>query len=171
MENSLTFDKFSLTTDKTVFKITNYNTICLNKIREYLNKLDNSYFKYIKLQDNSKIEKVCLDYYGSTDFYDLTLLLNSREAIFDMAYSYDIIFSAVEKDLEEYRNKVFKDSYKDFSETTRNKLFKYLENKYDTNNEANRYLKVISANYVYNILSYINIIIEEYQGNIALLDL
>src|SRR5574344_1304465 len=122
MKNSLEFTSFELSSNNTTFNITNYNSMCLNKIKIYLQNIDKANLLYLKVDNDAKIEKICLDYYGNTDYYDLLLIINQREMVFDMAYSNDIILSAIESDIENYRNKVFKDPYKDFSVLSKNNL-------------------------------------------------
>lgn len=171
MKNSLEFTSFELSSNNTTFNITNYNSMCLNKIKIYLQNIDKANLLYLKVDNDAKIEKICLDYYGNTDYYDLLLIINRREMVFDMAYSNDIILSAIESDIENYRNKVFKDPYKDFSVLSKNNLTNVLYKEYEEKNSKLKYIKVIKADYISTVITDINKIIATYQDNITLLDL
>lgn len=171
MKNSLEFTSFELSSNNTTFNITNYNSMCLNKIKIYLQNIDKANLLYLKVDNDAKIEKICLDYYGNTDYYDLLLIINQREMVFDMAYSNDIILSAIESDIENYRNKVFKDPYKDFSVLSKNNLTNVLYKEYEEKNSKLKYIKVINADYISTVITDINKIIATYQDNITLLDL
>lgn len=171
MKNSLEFTSFELSSNNTTFNITNYNSMCLNKIKIYLQNIDKANLLYLKVDNDAKIEKICLDYYGNTDYYDLLLIINQREMVFDMAYSNDIILSAIESDIENYRNKVFKDPYKDFSVLSKNNLTNVLYKEYEEKNSKLKYIKVIKADYISTVITDINKIIATYQDNITLLDL
>ena len=81
MQNTIDYNAFEMGGSTYNFNITDYTSTGLNKIRSYLNTLGNSYFVYLKVEENTKIEKVCYDYYNNTNYYDLILLLNNKEMI------------------------------------------------------------------------------------------
>lgn len=171
MQNTFEFDTFTLNSKNSTFNIKNYNSMCLTKIKTYLQGLSSKYLLYLKVENDSKIEKICTDYYGNDNYCDLILLINQRDMVFDMAYSNDIVLSAIETDIEQYRNKVFKDPYKQFSKTAYDKLYKKLSDEYYSNNSKFKYIKVINSAYISSVIININNIISSYQDNIKLLDL
>ncbi len=171
MQNTFEFDTFTLNSKNSTFNIKNYNSMCLNKIKTYLQGLSSKYLLYLKVENDSKIEKICTDYYGTDNYCDLILLINQRDMVFDMAYSNDIVLSAIESDIEQYRNKVFKDPYKQFSKTAYDKLYKKLSDEYYNNNNKFKYIKVINSAHISSVIIDINNIISSYQDNIKLLDL
>lgn len=137
----LNFDNFIIND----FSITNYNSIDLSEIKNYLNGLPNSWFKYLKIHEGAKIEKVLFDYYNTDDFYDLILFLNNRDMVFDMPYSYDVIIDAVEKDINEYQYKVFGNTVEQLSEKAYEHLKNKLDKHYSSNNEKFIYLRIITS--------------------------
>lgn len=171
MDKTINYLNFEIFDGSKIFKVFDYNSFCLNKIKYYFGTLPSYYFKYIKLEQGSKIEKVCYDYYKNSSYYDLILILNNREMIYDMPYMNDIILSAIEKDLDEYKRKIFNDPFKKLSDKSYNDLYKKLENNYETKNLKLQFLKVIDINLMPEVIADINEIIEKYQNNIELLDL
>lgn len=141
----LNFENFEISDAYSTFNVQNYNSIDLSEIRDYLDGLPDHWFRFLKLHEGDKIEKVLYDYYGSSDFFDLILFLNKRNMIFDMPYSYDVILDAIEKDINEYQYKVFGNTTEQLSEKTFERLKNTLDNNYSTKNEKFIYLKVISA--------------------------
>lgn len=170
-ESILEYTNFEEYNVKNVLLIRNYNSIMLSKIRNYLNSLSEDYFVYLKVELGSTIEKTCLDYYNSSDYYDLVMFLNSREMLYDMPYNYDVILDAVEKDLETYRAKVYKDPSIKLSEKAYNELYQKLLDKYDYLNNIFMYYKVIKLGYVLDVIREIKDIIKDEQEYEELQDL
>ena len=107
----LNFDYFTYTSETSDFKITNYNSVDLSEVREYLASLDSQWFVQYRLREGIKIEKVMLDFYGTSKYTDIVLFLNSLEAIFGMPVVYDVVDDAVLQDTENYYNRVFGDQF------------------------------------------------------------
>ena len=141
-----------------------------NKIKVYLNSLPSNYFKYLKVEQGAKIEKLCFDYYKNTNYYDIILILNNRDMIYDMPYENDIILDAIDSDIENYKQKVFNDPYKKLSDRSYKDLYNKLDIFYNTKNLKFQYLKVIDVNLIPEVISDINEIVEKYQNNIEILD-
>ena len=68
---------------------------------------DDYYIEYVQIQDNDKIERISYQIYGTADYWDLLILINSRDPLFDMVYSYDMVENSVYSDLDEYDNTNF----------------------------------------------------------------
>lgn len=141
----LNFENFIIKTGKSDFSISNYNSIDLSEVRNYLDGLPDFWFTHLKIHEGSKIEKVLYEYYKTDNFYDLILFLNKRDMVFDMPYSYDVIIDAVEKDIAEYQYKVFGNTIDQLSEKASLRLKEKLDNSYSKNNEKYIYLKVITT--------------------------
>ena len=170
MDKTLNYLNFEIYNGLKILKIFNYNSICKNKIKVYLNSLPSNYFKYLKVEQGAKIEKLCFDYYKNTNYYDIILILNNRDMIYDMPYENDIILDAIDSDIENYKQKVFNDPYKKLSDRSYKDLYNKLDIFYNTKNLKFQYLKVIDVNLIPEVISDINEIIEKYQNNIEILD-
>jgi len=49
------------------------------------------YIDTYQMTNNDKLERISLQLYGTTDYWDILLLLNSRNPLFEMAYDYDLL--------------------------------------------------------------------------------
>ena len=107
----LNFDFFTYTSETSDFKITNYNSVDLSEVREYLASLDSKWFVQYRLREGIKIEKVMMDIYGTSKYTDIVLFLNGLEAIFGMPVVYDVVDDAVLQETETYYNRVFGDQF------------------------------------------------------------
>lgn len=171
MKHIISYDEFSLEGSSSNFNIKDYNSVNLTKIKSYLNSLDNSYFVYLKVEVGAKIEKVCYDYYNNTNYCDLIMMINGRNMIYDMPYSYDIILEAIEKDIDRYRSKVFRNTFDKLSDRAYNDLEKSLSNKYNSENSKFLYIKAIRNTMIPIVLSSIKEITKNYQDNINLVNM
>ena len=63
---------------------------------------DESFIDVYKTETNDKLERISNELYGSPDYWDILLLLNNRDPLFDMTYNYDIVDSNVEKMIEKF---------------------------------------------------------------------
>jgi hypothetical protein len=55
----------------------------LNSLGEYLD--------IYQIQNSDKLERIAYELYGNTDFWDILLLLNDRNPLFEMPYEYDLL--------------------------------------------------------------------------------
>lgn len=93
------------------FKITNYNSIDLTEVKEYLASLNPEWLFDYKLQEGAKIETIIKDFYGSTKYTDIIMLLNNREYIFGLPVVYDVLEDSVTQTIEDFYYKVFGDQF------------------------------------------------------------
>ena len=107
----INFDYFAYTSESSDFKITNYNSVDLTEVREYLASLDPQWIVQYRLREGIKIEKVMMDIYGTTKYTDVVLLFNGLEAIFGMPVVFDVVDDAVNQETETYYNRVFGDQF------------------------------------------------------------
>lgn len=83
--------------------VTDYKTLDLDSLRDLLN--NKSYLKYIELKYNDLIENVSYKYYKNSAYWDLLLVMNNRDALFDMVYNFDTIVDIVDEITENYFRK------------------------------------------------------------------
>lgn len=163
-------DTFKLQNLENSYEVFNYNSINLSEIKVYLNSLDKNYFVWLKLNEGDTIEKVLHDYYANEDLYDLILLLNDRDMLFGMPYSYDVILNAINNDIQNYEYKVFGNIKNGLSEIAISKLKEKLDNEYSENNQKYLYLKVIKLDYINEVRKTVADIIETQKDMYSLLD-
>lgn len=83
--------------------VTDYKTLNLDSLRDLLN--NKSYLKYIELKYNDLIENVSYKYYKNSAYWDLLLVMNNRDALFDMVYNFDTVVDIVDEITENYFKK------------------------------------------------------------------
>ena len=162
MKHTINYDEFVIEESKSNFSVKDYNSISITKIKSYLKSLDSSYYVYLK---------VLYDYYKNTDYCDLIMLMNNREMIYDMPYSYDIILEAIENDIDRYRSKVFGNNFGKLSDRAYKDLEESLTNKYNNDSTRFLYIKTIRDTMVPIVLSEIRKITNSYQDNINLVNM
>lgn len=148
MKNILDFGSFDIDVAYKTFKVTNYNSVDLTQVKKMLDELDKDYFVWLKVNEGDKIEKVLFDYYKTSDYYDLILLVNSREMVFGMPYSYDVVLNAVDVDIQNYEYKVFGNLKESLSEKSKSRLVEKIDNQYTSDNKQFLYLKVIKNEHI-----------------------
>lgn len=166
----LKFSNFEYTDESKDIDIPNYNSIDLREIKEYIGSLGDEYFEWVKNNEGDTIEKIVHDYYHNDDYYDLILMINGRDMLFDMPYSYDIILNAIATDLQNYGYKVYGSIKQSLSDKASKLLSDKLDNDYSTKNQIFLYLKVIKIQYINDIRKKIADIIETQKNMYSLLD-
>lgn len=123
------------------------------RLYELIPNLDNYLLPYT-LKDNEKIEKIAHDLYGSSDYWDLLVIINNLTPVLSMPYDTTVIDDIMEKlnkdifiklFIETYNEDLTKTDFSDFDdakETTIEQLLRIEEKKL----EKNRVIKVISKN-------------------------
>lgn len=91
--------------------VTDYKTLDLDSLRDLLN--NKSYLKYIELKYNDLIENVSYKYYKNSAYWDLLLVMNNRDALFDMVYNFDTVVDIVNEITENYFQKDYQGKVSD----------------------------------------------------------
>ena len=130
-----------------------YDRIKIQKIKDVISTMNEAWFSYVLVPQNSTLEKISYDLYESKDYWDILLLVNERMPLFDMYYDYDIISDAGETSLKEYENKVYR---KKILSEVRERLRVKMQENYEAENENLKIIKYIKKNYIYDFINYIN---------------
>ena len=130
-----------------------YDRIKIQKIKDVISTMNEDWFSYVLVPQNSTLEKISYDLYESKDYWDILLLVNERMPLFDMYYDYDIISEAGETSLQEYENKVYR---KKILSDVRERLRVKMQENYEAENENLKIIKYIKKNYIYDFINYIN---------------
>ena len=130
-----------------------YDRNKIQKIKNVISSMNEAWFSYVLVPQNSTLEKVSYDLYESKDYWDILLLVNERMPLFDMYYDYDIISEAGETTLQEYENKVYR---KKILSDVRERLRVKMQENYEAENENLKIIKYIKKNYLYDFINFIN---------------
>ena len=130
-----------------------YDRNKIQKIKDVISTMNDAWFSYVLVPQNSTLEKISYDLYESKDYWDILLLVNERMPLFDMYYDYDIISEAGETTLQEYENKVYR---KKILSDVRERLRVKMQENYEAENENLKIIKYIKKNYLYDFINFIN---------------
>jgi hypothetical protein len=108
------------------------------------------YFTTYKILDNDKIERISYEIYGTTDYWDLLLLINDREALCGITYDFETCTSNVESYINKYEFEIY--SNNDISDERKTELLDEFYEKYKLRNEMNRYMYIIKPSKIQDFL-------------------
>lgn len=134
-----------------------YDRIKILKIKNLINTLGNSWFGYRQISNNVTLEKISYDLYGSSQYWDILLLINNRMPIFDMPYDYDVISEVGETMTADYEERIYRKKIPDTllpnGMTTRELFIKSFEDEQTENNEKFRIIKYILETKLYEFIN------------------
>lgn len=152
MKNSiLNFEKEEVNN----FIVSDYFSKNINLYSIITDTIKNEYFSIYRIMDNDKIERISYELYGTTDYWDLLLLINDRNALDGMTYDFETCSSAVESYINKYEFEIY--SNKDFSTQRRDELIQEFDEKYKLRNEVNRYLFIVNPSKMQDFLKIIKL--------------
>lgn len=70
-------------------------------IRDFLSTHPDLFSAY-RVMDDEKLENISYKLYGTTDYWDLLLMINDMNPLFDMPYNSDAIINKVQTELNTY---------------------------------------------------------------------
>lgn len=134
-----------------------YNRIKILKLKSLIETLGDDWFGYQQISNNTTLEKISYDLYGSSQYWDILLLVNNRMPIFDMPYDYDVISEVGETMTRDYEERIYR---KDIPSTilpngmtTRELFIKTFEDIQTENNEKYRIIKYILETKLYDFIN------------------
>lgn len=113
------------------------------------------FFITYRISDNDKIERISFELYGTTDYWDLLLLINDREALCGITYDFETCTANVESYVSKYEKEIY--SNKDITDIRMNELLNEFYEKYKTRNEMNRYMFVVKPSKMQDFLKLIKL--------------
>lgn len=143
MINSLMkYTKIGRALGTSLFNIADYTEVNLKTILALDESTSDSYIDTYMLSDDETIEGISYRLYGSEKYWDLLLILNSKDPLFDMCYSVDSLKEESFLKVQEYENTVY-------GAPLPTERFLELQKEIFTNlyikNENNRLLKIIKV--------------------------
>lgn len=111
------------------FSLNPYKLIAFNET------IDETFFDYYQIKDDDLIEKISYDLYSDENYWDLLLVINQKNPLFDMVYSEDTVMKMTDDFVDLYPGKI-SDNHKAF-------LVDYYNNKAIEKNESMRTLKIV----------------------------
>ncbi len=131
------------------YSITDYTSVDHAKVRQFVDSLPITMFDWYQLQNNTNLEKVALDLYGNADYWDIFVIVNHRNPLFEFPYDYDTLTSMVEAKIQDYINDVYGS---DLSNEAYNSLYENYKNKMVEEAEQWRVIKIVKPSKIYEFL-------------------
>lgn len=167
MDKSLmNYDVSSIETPSINLNVYDYTSLNLEEVKEYLNSLDKTWFDYLKINTESKIERVVYDYYSTSDYYDLILFINGRLMLEDMPYSYDILIETSEDSVNDY---ILKSNIQ-ISDQAKIRLTQNIEDKLSKKNNKLLFLKIIKSQFINTVVKNIKDITERQKEMLSIVN-
>lgn len=122
------------------YSLSDYFSLSLNDIQEYIDSCPKNWFELYRLGNITNLEKVALDIYSDPDYWDIILIVNKRNPLFDLPFEFDVLIERAEKKVMEYADTVYAGALPTDIETTM--IDAYLS-KFDTDNELFRIINIV----------------------------
>lgn len=103
------------------------------------------YLEVYKISDNDKLERISYELYGTTDYWDILLLLNGRDPLFDFPYDYDAVYDSARNYVNRYMHYIYSGAPLIVG-TVADALYSEFLDKNINNNEANRFMFIVKPN-------------------------
>jgi len=151
LKNTLLVGEKYTRTDETGTLITvleDYSSLNLPNLYEFINQCDKSWFSYIGIGFNDKLERIAHEIYGNAHYWDIIMIINEKSPFDCLPYDDDTIKKMANNKVERYIN------------ITGNLLpvnsYKRLYNKYlkeiEDENEDRYILKIIKPAFIQEFL-------------------
>lgn len=131
------------------YSITDYTSVDHAKVRSFVDSLPANMFDWYQLQNNTNLEKVALDLYGNADYWDIFIIVNHRNPLFEFPYDYDTLVNMVEIQINDYVANVYG---KDLSTEAYNAMYENYKNKLINDTELFRVIKIVKPSKIYEFL-------------------
>lgn len=132
-----------------LYSIKDYTSVDQAKVRKFIDTLDSTYFDWYQLQNNMNLEKLALDLYGNADYWDIFIVVNHRNPLFEFPYDYDTLTNMVENKVSEYVANVYGS---ELSTEAYNALYENFKNELVTQTEKFRIIKIVKPTKIYEFL-------------------
>jgi len=106
----------------------------VNSIQEYVS--------LYKISDNDKLERISYEIYGTTDYWDILLLLNNRNPLFDLPYDYDTVYDNAKTFVNKYVYYIYSNALLNVGSVFQD-LYNEFLNTYTNENEGYRYMLIV----------------------------
>lgn len=140
------------------YTVEDYTSKDFRKIYNMPETKSTDWVEYITLNDGQTIEQVSQILYDNPDYWDILMLINGRDPLFDMPYNFDVLSNLAEAQISKYALE-YSGVYKQetFNQLAVEKLAQ-LENR----NEELRTLKVVKPSKINDFIKLLRTV--EFKG-------
>jgi hypothetical protein len=104
--------------------------------------------------DDDKIERISYELYGTTDYWDLLLLLNDKNPLSQLPYNESVLQQSTEAHINLYKNYIY--SHAPLLQTRTNELLAEFLQQDKENNEKFRFLYIIKPTKINDFIKIVN---------------
>ncbi len=109
------------------------------------------YLDTYQIQNNDKLERIALELYGNSNYWDILLMLNDRNPLFEIPYEYDLVEDFAEDSTNYYKNVLY--SHPPLN-VTRSEIIKaQILEETEINNESYRLIYIIKTEKMNDFIS------------------
>ena len=109
------------------------------------------YLELYKMMDDDKLERLSYELYGTTDYWDILLMINERNPLFHLTYNTDILINESEYLIDLYANKIY--SHHPLTQERYKALLDEITLNKDKLNETYRFVYVIKPEFITNAIT------------------
>jgi len=106
------------------------------------------YLELYKMMNDDKLERLSNELYGTSDYWDILLMINDRNPLFEMPFNYDIILNESEALMDLYANTIY--SHPPLTTGRFQSLLDDIILNNDTMNETFRFIYIIRPEFITN---------------------
>lgn len=147
MKNSILKYDYREINDMNVQDYTSFDVTQINDFIIEFTEL--GYFDWYKTDDDDKLERISYELYGTSEYWDLLLLINWRNPLIDMSYNFDVISDIADSIVQDYSAQY---SNGELPEQHAEQLKSMYENKLTQRNEELRALRIVIPNKLYDFM-------------------
>jgi len=122
------------------YSVVDYTSLDLQKMRAYINSIPQDSFEYFNVVNGDRFERIALQLYGSSNYWDVLLLINDRHPLTGLPFDFDTISNLAESTILSYESIILK---KPVPSKSREILYTKYEHELFVENEAQRLIKII----------------------------
>jgi hypothetical protein len=123
-----------------------YFTFDLKGVLEFVENYKDDHFDWYLMTDDDKLERIALELYGNANYWDILLLINGKDALFDMPYNFNTISELGSNLADKYAEHI--STFLTLSDAHIAEMATIYEEKYRRENESNRLLKIVRPEYM-----------------------
>lgn len=123
------------------YVLEDYFTFDLKAILDHVENCTEDYFEWYLMKDDDKLERIALELYNNADYWDILLIINGKDALFDLPYNFDTLSSFAEEKAHAYREEV--SELLTLSDAHVEQMVAVYEEQFRKENEENRALRIV----------------------------
>lgn len=122
------------------YDLEDYFSINFKTIYEYVEQCDEDFFDWVQIQNNVTLEKLALDFYGNANYWDVLLVINQKNPLFEMPFDFDSLSTMAEDKIDSYIREIYNN---DIPVSIYNIMYEKYKNDLVLLNEEYRIIRIV----------------------------